>query len=108
MINEVDSRSSREWQDGWCFNLAQPPFNKGGNEGGFLNDELSLKDFSLRSKWQALPSPLGRGVGGEGCINDALPSPIGRGAESEGNLGMRSQRVCPGAEGLGGEGCINH
>ena len=38
--------------------------------------------FSLREKGVELPTPHGRGVGGEGL----LPSPPGRGAGGEGNL----------------------
>jgi len=64
------------------------------------------RPFSLREKGVRLPSPPGRGVGGEGL----LPSPPGRGAGGEGllpsplvgeGLGVRAYSLLPLGEGRG-------
>jgi len=56
--------------------------------------------FSLREKGVELPSPHGRGAGGEGL----LPSPHGRGAGGEGLLPSPPGRGAGGEGNLAGEG----
>jgi len=56
--------------------------------------------FSLREKGVELPSPHGRGAGGEGL----LPSPHGRGAGGEGLLPSPHGRGAGGEGNLAGEG----
>jgi len=56
--------------------------------------------FSLREKGVELPSPHGRGVGGEGL----LPSPHGRGVGGEGLLPSPPGRGAGGEGNLAGEG----
>ena len=56
--------------------------------------------FSLREKGVELPSPHGRGAGGEGL----LPSPHGRGVGGEGLLPSPPGRGAGGEGNLAGEG----